>query len=384
MWHVLMRSWPLVLFTFLPLVSTLWSQAPDTTLRRAVALILTSTFAVFLAARFNMRSVFSLLAISFGIFVVIGVLAAAVPGEGITPSGPYAGAWRGFTGQKNSFGRVLGLAVALLPVGAAFGLVRRRKSVVLVGVLAVILLVLSRSATSLVAALGCVPAATVLYTCLGGKLGGIRLRPELGIPFLLIMVITGVLVISMGWTVLLEGLGRDPTLTGRTDLWHWALSVNKARFWLGSGYKAFWISENTKYFFEAFYWHMDSEGNRSDTYSGPTHAHSGYIDVRLELGIVGTCFLVMTVVGALISMRYNFTCGSSSPGFVLATTLSFQLILSITEAGFLQHSEILSFLAVLFYLFSVKDRVLAAKADSGALVFGFGFSRIAYNGRITK
>lgn len=357
---VLRRAWPLVGLTLLPLVSVLWSQAPDASLRRAIALILSSAFALFLVVRFNPRTILNLLAIAFAVFVVVGILAAGIPGMGITPGGEYAGAWRGLTGQKNVFARALALAVALLPAAVVLGLIGRRGLTLAVSLLALGLLILAQSATSLVSAFAGVAIGTTLYVALGGRIGGFKLRPELGITFLLIAAVTGALVVTYGWTAILEALGRDPTLTGRTKLWDWSMSVNasEGREWLGSGYRAFWINANTKYFFEVFAWSQNPDGSRSDSFAGPEHAHSGYVDTYLEFGLLGVTALAVMVISALAVLRRAFLGANPKVGFIFAVILSFLLIYSITERSILQQSEDLWFLFILFYLLTIKETIL--------------------------
>jgi exopolysaccharide production protein ExoQ len=353
--RVLLHAWPLLLLTLLPLLSTLWSQAPEATLRRAITLLLSSTFAVFVLVRFNLRTAFNLIALSFGVFVVVGILAAGVPGLGITPGGPYAGAWRGLTGQKNVFGRTVALAVALLPLAAMTGLLARRGLIALTTFLAFGLLILSRSATSLFAAVISVPLGLLLYIGLGGRIGRARLRPELGITLLVIAAIAGTLAFTYGRTAVLEALGRDPTLTGRTELWNWATAANEDRRWLGSGFRAFWIDANTIYYSEFFWVEGFEEGEKSDTSRGPDHAHSGYVDQYLELGVVGVVLLGVTIFAALLSLR-SMLAGNNVPlGIIFPTIIAFLLVYSTSERAFLQYSEDLWFLFSLFYLFSVKE-----------------------------
>jgi O-antigen ligase len=356
--RVLLRSWPLVFLTLLALVSVLWSQAPEASLRRAIALLLSSAFVFYLTVRFDPRTVFNLLAAAFAIFVAVGILAAAVPGVGITPGGTYAGAWRGLTGQKNVFARSLALGVAVLPLAALAGLVSRRGAAVGIGLAAFCLVILAQSATALVSALAGITIGTALYVALGGRIRGVRLRPELGVTLLVVTAVAAALVVTYGWFAILEALGRDPTLTGRTKLWDWAIAINSGREWLGSGFRAFWIGANTKYFFEAFAWNQNPDGERSDSFAGPEHAHSGYVDTYLELGLVGVIALGAVILSALIHLWRNFRHGDSRVGFIFAVILSFLLVYATTERSILQHSEDLWFLFTLFYLLTVKETIL--------------------------
>jgi O-antigen ligase len=355
---VLQRSWPMILLTVLPLLSVIWSQSPETSLRRAIALLLSSAFAIYIVIRFDPRTILNILVVAFAIFATVGVLAAAIPGVGITPGGAYAGAWRGLAGQKNVFARSLALAVAILPAAAFVGLVSRRKTALAVSVVALGLLILAKSATALVAAVAGLTIGAMLYVALGARVFGRRLRPELGITFLVVTAVVIAMVVTYGWFAILEALGRDPTLTGRTKLWDWAIAINGDRAWLGSGFRAFWIGANTKYFFEVFAWNQNPDGTRSDNFAGPEHAHSGYVDTYLELGMVGVAALAMMVLSAVVILWRAFRHGDPKVGFIFAVILSFLLVYATTERSILQHSEDLWFLVMLFYLLTVKETVL--------------------------
>jgi O-antigen ligase len=65
-------------------------------------------------------------------------------------------------------------------------------------------------------------------------------------------------------------LGRNETLTGRTDTWVELVPVVKSRPFLGSGFSSFWTSA------------------RRELY-GMSHGHNGYLDTLLDIGGVGMC-----------------------------------------------------------------------------------------------
>jgi exopolysaccharide production protein ExoQ len=363
--RIVLRAWPLVLLVALTLVSTLWSQAPDSTFRRAAALILTASFALFLVVRFDLRALLKLVAISFAIFCIGSVLIALVPGVGITPGGKYAGAWRGLSLQKNSFGRTLALGIAVLAAAVATGQIERSIKIAALGGLAFLLLLLSQSATALVTAFASLGVGTVLYAALGGRFGRIKLRLELGLAFLLIVVPSVFFLVSYYWYDILTALGRDPTLSGRVKLWQWAIGMNETREWLGSGYRAFWIDANTRYFSESFYWDADPDGNRRGSL-GPDHSHSGYVDVYLEFGFLGLALFGTLIASSLVKLRSLLMRGGFGAGLILAVVLSFVLIYSSTERAILQQSEDLWLFVMVFYLFMVKETMLRADASDRA------------------
>ena len=347
---------PLVLLTALTLVSTIWSQAPEATFRRAVALLLGTSFAFYLVVRLDLKTFFNLLFIAFGIFLVVS-LAAIATGSGITSGGAYDGSWRGISGNKNNFGRTVSLLVAFVPVAAVLGLITWRRTALLVALLGLAALVLSKSATSLVTAFASVGMGLVVYALCGGRIFGARLRGGTRAVMAILAVIAGFVTVLVILPYVLEALGRDPTLTGRTKLWAWSIDVNKERWLLGSGYRSFWIDENTRYFFEAFAWSKDADGNLSDSFAGPTHAHSGYVDIWLELGLVGAIAYAMFVISALAMLSRAVARGHYRTGYILAVMIAFIHIYAVTARSILQQSEEVWFLLVVFYLFTVKTLI---------------------------
>ncbi len=78
-------------------------------------------------------------------------------------------------------------------------------------------------------------------------------------------------------SILTSLVGKDATLTGRVDLWALVLPYGDRRPLLGYGYGAFWIADNP----------MTQEIWRILNSYQPPHAHNGWIETYLELGLVG-------------------------------------------------------------------------------------------------
>ncbi|MEL6163185.1 MAG: O-antigen ligase family protein, partial [Cyanobacteria bacterium J06628_3] len=55
----------------------------------------------------------------------------------------------------------------------------------------------------------------------------------------LVVGIVGTFVLT-NWAALLGGMGKDPTLTGRTPMWGMMIKFIMERPWLGYGRGAFW------------------------------------------------------------------------------------------------------------------------------------------------
>lgn len=119
---------------------------------------------------------------------------------------------------------------------------------------------------------------------------------------------------------LLTGLGRDPTLTGRTDIWNAALGVRNNRL-VGVGYESFWLGTRLEEMWEAI------PGLRVN------EAHNGYIEIVLTLGYIGAILL-----GILIATGYrNVLAGYRSDPEVASLRMAFffaAITNALTEAAF--------------------------------------------------
>ena len=80
-------------------------------------------------------------------------------------------------------------------------------------------------------------------------------------------------------------LGRDASMSGRTKIWSLVLAKAKLRPWLGYGFEAFWLGEQGV-----------SIDIKPALGFSPSHAHSGYLDLVLYLGIVGLMPIVICLV----------------------------------------------------------------------------------------
>ncbi|AFY66519.1 O-antigen ligase [Geitlerinema sp. PCC 7407] len=264
--------------TLLAPLSFLWSDVGTDSLRKGVTLFQTSTFGLYLATRFTPREQIRLLTWALGLIALFSLLfTLAKPGSAIE-AGANAGSWRGPFVQKNIFARVEVLSAAVFLVEIM--LAQHPSRWIWGGFwLSLLLVFLTGSKTALlvfIALLILVP----LYRAL-------RWNTTIVIPIIItVLLIMGSLttVVVGNWEGLLLGLGKDPTLSGRTHLWEIALEKIANRPWLGYGYMGFWQSRG-----EAFdIW--KAVGYR------PPHAHNGYINMALDFGYVGFGLFAMSII----------------------------------------------------------------------------------------
>lgn len=118
---------------------------------------------------------------------------------------------------------------------------------------------------------------------------------------------------------LAQTMGRDATLTGRTDLWEDVLEV-RIDPWVGTGFESFWLGDRAKTLWKKHWWR-------------PNQAHNGYLETYLNLGWIGVGLLGLViawgyrnVVGAL---RTDEDLGGLRLAFFVAALLQ-----NLTEATF--------------------------------------------------
>jgi O-antigen ligase len=367
-WRSALRAWPLLLLVGYAVMSTAWSATPGAALRRAIALLMTMAFAFYVTQRFRPEEFFRILYVAFGLYIAVELLSVVLPPHiGIYGSGLFQGAWRGLTGMKNILGRTLGLMLVLFVVMRHFG-GRSWYRLSLAGCGAVlVMLFFSRSRTPLLAAAAAIPTVYALRMLMGGVFGrGWRLKPTLGLVAGLLLAAVAVMAVLVVAPLVLEAVGRDFTLSGRTKLWGWAINIASARPWLGAGYRSFWIDANTKYFFTSFAWQKNADGTLSDSYHGPDHSHSSYVDTFVELGIVGCALLAVLILSSLWRMRTSFRANDIAALPYAAVTI-YLLFYGLTERAFLQHTLDVWMLFMIHYFYTasrLRRRVLAAGASN--------------------
>ncbi len=191
---------------------------------------------------------------------------------------------------------------------------RRFRMLALIAMTAYLLYV-SNSQTSLGALL---LAAGALWL---SQRGLVRRAPERLVGLLLALGATaGILEFAFDLkATVLELLGRDPSLTNRTDLWGILFEVANDPV-LGAGFMSFWAGDRM-----ALVW--------ARLGTPVLQAHSGYIEQYLNLGYVGVAFIVAMMINALFSARRQAVAEPDLASLRVAVVLA-AAAYNYTEAAF--------------------------------------------------
>ncbi len=324
MWFPALLLGALVLWAAL---SVSWSIDPGVSQRRAIAVAASTLFGLYLVARYDGRTLAELMAASFLILAVGSyVVALGLPSLGVH-SDVNAGAWRGLWYEKNQMGATMVYGALTCAAAAALSPGRR---LLWVGALALCvgLIIMTQSKTSLLAlalALGLGagltlmnrgPAAAVALIWLGVTLGG---------------VVGGLYALAPD--ILFEALGKDASLTGRTDIWSAVMAAAEARPLQGYGFAAFWTDDSSpaKWIRHQLGWTV------------PT-AHSGWMDLLVQLGAVGVALFTLALGAAVLAalVRHRRT-GDANWAVMMLAVFTLQIF---SESFILAHNSLPWVLAV--------------------------------------
>ncbi len=322
--------------------SVLWSIDTAVTFRRAIAVIVTTGLGLHLANRYNWQEMLTMFGLIWLILAGLSyVISLGMPAIGLEQDGDHIGAWRGLWFQKNALGGHMSRATLLF----AFLMITApdlRRLWIFGLILTIGLVFLSTSKTSLV---GMLLGFGILGT---GFL--MRRGARLALVLLWLAVLfTGILsaIVVFQPELLVSVLGRDLTLTGRTDIWVALGYVIVDRPWLGHGYGAFWTigSAPADFVKDLVQWDV------------PT-AHNGWMETWLSVGLVGMGLFALAYL-ATVARAFIAALSSWNGIFALGFLAQFFLF-NLSESMILQQNSIvwLTYIAISAKLVgqSVLDR----------------------------
>ena len=303
-------------------LSIAWSEYPDLTLRRGSREIIEVLSMTLLALTFrDDRALLRILLWSFFIVAVLDLMSFAVPGLSMGPGG-----FQGVHGNKNTLGAIYFCALPAFVIGIADrGTTALARAAALLGFLGgLMMLVLSQSKS----AIGLFAFSSVMVVFIRSTMmSGIYTRVLAPLMALILGVGVAAVVSVVGINRSLTVLLGDATLTGRDQLWRYALAKHDSHPLAGVGYGALWqIGQQIETIFKD--WDIRWLANEG---------HNGYIDILAQLGDVGlACFVVYLAVTFSRLVRANLNrSGASALGLVDYAVYMFlgAILYNITESS---------------------------------------------------
>jgi exopolysaccharide production protein ExoQ len=326
---LLRASWPILLYFSFALVSLAWSDFPGWGFKRwvralgdivMVLIVITDAKPTAAFRRLYSRVGFILLPLSL-LFIKY------YPKLGTTYDPWGAGENTGVTTDKNMLG-VLVFVIGLGALWQVLSLLRNKKQrhfrrrLLAHGTLlafGIKLLFTAHSATSA----ACFVLGAGLMLVLGRPLFR-RVPAAVHVLVLAILLAGGLTVLLGGKDDAARTLGRDPTLSGRTEIWKIVIPMVPNAIG-GAGFETFWAGPRAK--------EVEIRNTAAGGVGGPHEAHNGYIEMYLNLGWVGVALIVVILGqgyrGAVGALRHDPGLGALLVAYVV-TAVTY----NITEAGF--------------------------------------------------
>lgn len=215
----------------------------------------------------------------FSIYAILTVIACVILPDAKDPS---FNTWRGFHATKNNLGQYASILIIFFSYYFLYSNSRINKiysaSFILISFF---LLFGSFSMTNIV--LICVFFSVFLVTSSQKIFSPIGLGIKTYFFFIIVLALLFLVIIISFPTLIsyfFEITGKDPTLTGRTEIWALVLAQNINDLITGVGFQSFWIPEKLSKIILFQYWM-------------PNQSHNGYVDIILEIGIIGLVLFIL-------------------------------------------------------------------------------------------
>ena len=272
-----------VILVLWAIVSSAWSQSPIHSFEFSLCLAANTLFAFYLYSRFGHKQLLKLLLLLGWVCIISSIiLSLFFPQYGIDRTG-LSGEWKGMYVTKN----ICSIMTIFLLPGAlctsSTTLVTRIFRILYVG-LSAFLVLMTQSATGKIALV-----ALLCYIVFARFFVAFRKRDRAaifitGVVIVVLLIITGITYSNN----ISYYLGKDPTLSGRTEIWTFALTSLEKRPMLGYGYMAFWRG-------------LQGESAYASLVEGWTisSAHNGFLGIWLTLGAIGLGLVLYSLVRAL-------------------------------------------------------------------------------------
>lgn|GEM_PF-1088298 len=298
------------LLLLLPILSTLWTKTPLTTLFASFLFTTATVVAIHLGLNHSLQKLCDLIRWNMTFSICASILVSKlIPSIGVATKG-----WQGIFGHPNALASIAALNVTLWFLRGIYEPKQRIKSVIFI-LLSLVCLKFANSGGGIVSliVLTAVTVVTVLIKRLKSK------QAFVAIILLLIFSVLSYTIFTSNIGIILSSLGKDPSLTGRGDFWPALLSAISERLILGYGYAGYWQpwlgTEDPSL--------PVSNGLGFDLES----AHNGFIGLALELGLTGLLLFLISLIRTIFQ-SVSFMINSKDPESSLPLVFIVFLIIS--------------------------------------------------------
>ena len=320
----ILRKNPLILVYFsFCLVSVLWSDFPFVTFKRWIKALGDVEMVLVILAELDPIAALTRILTRMGFFVFpLSILFIRFyPQLGRRPTNSWTQEPVGVTQQKNELG-IMCMMYGIFFLWMLLSVYRERKRsgrwrhMLAYGIIIAISSYLLSQCNSTTSIVGFVSSAGVLWLASRRPV-----RPAL--VHCAVLGVLGLSIIALFFDPgggLVQSLGKDPGLTGRKDIWVLVLSLHTNPL-IGTGFETFWLGSRLEFMLHAL---VNLPINE---------AHNGWVEVYLNLGWVGLCFIALLVVTGYTRIMSHIRRDPENACLFLGFLIC-ALFYSFSEAGF--------------------------------------------------
>jgi O-antigen ligase len=302
------------LFLLIMTLSGLWSQTPEITFRAVFAIWGITLVSIYVGKVYSWLELYGLLRWLTGLLALwLLVKTNAAPD----------GCWTGVLGHKNPFSFQMANTASLWIL---YAFKERKYRYLSLFIILIALVGLQKGCS------GASRILTVILISLWSYLALLKRLPVKWAFLCFILFLVGsigisILVLNNLEAIIVDGLKKDMTLTGRTDFWPLIIDrVNQNNPIFGYGMRGFWQSwrglENPAYGIVV-------------AKSGfvPPHSHNGFLDILCELGWAGLLLFIGSFLNNIFRGIKYLVKGSFPESGLPLYLLTFILMTNLTEGG---------------------------------------------------
>ena len=295
------------------ILSFSWSNVPDDSFKASLILLVTSLVAMYVAQEYTWQEIYPLWRWVNCLVVITSIM---------KPNAMDDGNWTGILGHKNQFSFFMAQSAVLWFLNG-FYYPKERKMSIFIGLLSVVAMQKGGSG-----------ASKILVIVLIGLFGYLSLVKKLPVRwafvsvvvFLILSICISIVVINNIEAIVVDGLKKDLTLTGRTDFWPQIVDKINLQPIFGYGVNAFWRTDLG----------LENPARGimiAKSLFVPPHSHNGYLDLATELGWLGlTIYIIAYFVNLAKGVVYLTQDNLPEAGLPLFI-LTYQLMTNLTETG---------------------------------------------------
>ncbi|MEG4341816.1 O-antigen ligase family protein [Microcoleus sp. A003_D6] len=312
---LLLKNPCFALYCLLPITSTLWSLVPDITLKAGMAFTGFTVICFYVGARYEWEELSGLVRWGYTSIGIVSFLRHPNVGR----------EFAGITSHKNSLGSIMVVSTALWYLHYSQGAkTQKERWIALLFLFFSFYLVrASSSGGSLVNSLMLIVIVSSLsflsklkfqwaFTCIVG--------------FTVFGIIGSVYIIDNLESIVVGGLGKDLTLTGRTEFWPQLIEAANQRPWFGYGFNGFFQQDLLGAQTPAYFVYTPNGFQ-------PKTAHNGAISVLLYFGYPGLILILVSLLTNLIFAVRQLSRSPLSQAGIPIIYLIFIILNNLTEGS---------------------------------------------------